>query len=860
MLTKSSPIRTVRGALGAPALLSVILALAPTALATSSPHSSPTTQPGGFAHVSHSSQLIAAGIPQLFEMVVDDAHSLLYGSDTAGGKIWMLSLPNLTTVATIDVGSASQPSGIDLTQDGTTLAVARSGSGNIALVDTATRMVTGTLFPMGTTGPIVPYDVRFGRTGRLYSVGNPGSSGFDFVHVFDTTSQTEVGRSNTIVRAAPRLAITGDGNSLFVMESAFSPQSLTRFNISTDTPTVSASAPFGSVQGTTVAIRPDSSQVYLSSGQVWSGDLQHQLGTIITGGSDVGYAPATDRVYFTFIGRLFGANGTSLSVLGYRLTSGTVAGSLRINGAGTGAFVSSNAGLDSISLTTPAAPQGVAAVAGISSATVSWSPPTDTGSGPITGYTIASSGGAQATAAANVTSAVITGLGAGQRTFTVTASNAFGQGSSSVASNVVTVLDGATYHPLTPARILDTRDGTGGVPVAPIGQGGVVNVQVGGRGGIPATGVSAVFLNVTVTDTTASSYLSVWPAGVARPTVSNLNWTPGVTVPNLVEVALGSGGQLSIFNFFGSVDVIFDVAGWVGDAFNSAGRDGMFNSLQPSRLLDTRNGLGPLGPGATLNLLVAGRGGVPPSGVSAVVLNATVTNPTAPSYLTVWPAGATRPLASNLNFVAGQTVPNRVVVKLGAGGMISIFNFLGSADMVVDIDGWLTDSTSSAGGSGLVATVPGRFFDTRGTTGPLPAGGILVLQVNPADPRPMTALVLNVTATDATAPSFLTVWPDGAPQPLASDLNFAAGQTVPNLTLAGLSSARAFDIFNLQGSVDVVVDAFGFYGGVAPAPPAATVTVRSVGEAKPATAERPFIANASAVRGRSPASSQITPG
>ncbi|HKF77842.1 MAG TPA: hypothetical protein VKF59_17000, partial [Candidatus Dormibacteraeota bacterium] len=156
------------------------------------------------------------------------------------------------------------------------------------------------------------------------------------------------------------------------------------------------------------------------------------------------------------------------------------------------------------------------------------------------------------------------------------------------------------------------------------------------------------------------------------------------------------------------------------------------------------------------------------------------------------------------------------------------------------------DATSTAGGSGLVATIPGRFFDTRGTTGPIPGGGVLFLHVNPADPRPMTALVLNVTATDATASSFLTVWPGGAPQPLASDLNFVAGQTVPNLTIAGLSIDRFFNVFNQQGSVDVVVDVFGFYGNTAPAPPAAAAALPAAGEAGPAPLSQRLAAGAPA--------------
>ena len=76
---------------------------------------------------------------------------------------------------------------------------------------------------------------------------------------------------------------------------------------------------------------------------------------------------------------------------------------------------------------------------------------------------------------------------------------------------------------------------------------------------------------------------------------------------------------------------------------------------------------------------------VPPR---AVVLNVTVANPTAASDLVVWPDCASEPVASDLNFVAGQTVPNLVVVQLSASGQIDIFNAFGSTNVIVDVVGW----------------------------------------------------------------------------------------------------------------------------------------------------------------------------
>jgi hypothetical protein len=403
---------------------------------------------------------------------------------------------------------------------------------------------------------------------------------------------------------------------------------------------------------------------------------------------------------------------------------------------------------------------------------------------------------------------------------------------------------GGSYHALQPARILDTRSGVGGVPVAPIQAGGLLAVQIAGAGGVPVSGASAVVMNVTATNTTAPGYLTVFPAGVTMPVASNLNWTAGQTVPNLVEVALGTGtqdGKVSIYNGAGSADVIFDVAGYYTTPALSPGPDGLFTPVVPARLLDTRSGNGApvakLGPAQTLNLQVTGRGGVPSAGVSSVVLNVTVTNPSAPGYLTVWPASAAMPLASNLNFAANQTVPNRVVVGVSSAGMVSIFNGVGSTDVVVDVNGWFTDA-SGAAGSRFVGITPTRILDSRTGNGgyadpwgPNSGRGLTVAGINGVplmtDPNPPTAVVANVTVTNTTASSYLTTWPDGAAQPLASDLNWSGG-TVPNLVVVQVGPTGKINILNGAGCTDVVVDVVGWFTGPVPvttpgAPPTAIV-------------------------------------
>jgi hypothetical protein len=478
----------------------------------------------------------------------------------------------------------------------------------------------------------------------------------------------------------------------------------------------------------------------------------------------------------------------------------------------------------------PGPPTNVVALAGEASASVYWSPPFDGGSA-ITGYTVtASPGSATATAGGNATSATVAGLADGTSyTFTVTATTAIGTGAASAASNQVTPGLGV-FHSLVPGRILDTR--VGPVPAGwsvgtPLGPQGTITVQVTGQGTVPSTGVSAVILNVTVTDTTAPSFLTIYPAGVPRPLASNLNWVAGNTAPNLVEVAVGNNGQVTAYNGAGSTDVIFDVAGYVSLPTGTPGASGLYTPVVPTRILDTRTGTGgvsaPVGPGQTINVQVAGStgSGIPATGVSAVILNVTATGATAPSFLTVYPTGTIQPLASNLNFVTGQTVPNRVVVAVGinpqttTGGWVSIYNGAGSVDVIADVGGWFTDGTDPAAtGAAFVGMTPTRLIDTRNGHGPIGAVGTLILPIAGQNGVPATAkaVVLNVTVTNPTAPSFLTVWPDGATLPLASDLNYVAGLTVPNLVVVKVGTAGAVDFYNGAGSTDLIVDIVGWYG------------------------------------------------
>ena len=117
------------------------------------------------------------------------------------------------------------------------------------------------------------------------------------------------------------------------------------------------------------------------------------------------------------------------------------------------------------------------------------------------------------------------------------------------------------FVPLSPARVADTRDGTGGVPVRRVGPSELLTVAIAGHGGVPPTAI-AVIANVTAVDVSEPTFLTVCPGGAARPETSNLNPVPGRATPNLVVMGLGAGGTIDVHNSVGDTNCIVDVFGY----------------------------------------------------------------------------------------------------------------------------------------------------------------------------------------------------------------------------------------------------------------------------------------------------------
>ena len=201
---------------------------------------------------------------------------------------------------------------------------------------------------------------------------------------------------------------------------------------------------------------------------------------------------------------------------------------------------------------------------------------------------------------------------------------------------------------------------------------------------------------------------------------------------------------------------------------------------------------------------------VPASGVGAVSLNVTAVDPDGAGFVTVYPCGQ-MPLASNVNYLAGQTVPNAVIAPVSATGTVCFYS-LRQADIVVDINGWFR------AGGGYTPVGPQRVLDTRPdlhtkTLRFVPATKLLAgeeMEVQLSDlgtfvPQSGVAAVsLNVTVVDAEQPGFLSVYPCGQ-RPLVSSVNYEVGATVANEVIAVLSSTESVCFF-ANATIDLVVD------------------------------------------------------
>jgi hypothetical protein len=325
-------------------------------------------------------------------------------------------------------------------------------------------------------------------------------------------------------------------------------------------------------------------------------------------------------------------------------------------------------------------------------------------------------------------------------------------------------------------------------------------------------GIYGVVMNVTVTKPAKSGYLTVFPGTGTAPGTSNLNFSPGQTISNLVTVQV-SGGKVSFRNTSGgTVQVVADLAGFYGAAGNG------FQPQTPVRVLDTRNGTGAakaaVAAGGRVRLNLTGD---VPAGTTAVVLNVTVTGPRKAGWLAVIPDSPAVPGTSSINFSAGQTLANQVIVPL-TNGVADLYNgTAGTVQVVADLDGYYAPTARNF----FVPLGPARQDDTRTDGyGPITSGEtyprVSVVGDSgcfPGSACPMiTAGVLNMTVTQPAKPGYIIVYPFGAARPATSSADFVAGETVPNLVTTGVGFNGAVSVYNdSAGTIQLVTDEYGYF-------------------------------------------------
>jgi hypothetical protein len=376
-----------------------------------------------------------------------------------------------------------------------------------------------------------------------------------------------------------------------------------------------------------------------------------------------------------------------------------------------------------------------------------------------------------------------------------------------------------SYVTVTPFRITDTRPNSGQPNAGKaLAANSTLNVQVTRVGSAPLpAGTAAVVLNVTAVNPTASGFLTVFPEGISMPAVSNLNFVPGVTVANLVTVPLSSSGAVSIYNHAGSTNVVVDVEGYYTSSPLANG-SGLYNSLSPVRALGTLASGTAIGPNASQDVTVTGSVTAVPANATAVVVNATAAQGTRTSFLTLYPAGVSMPTASNVNFVAGEVVANRVTIGVGTYGRIVVYNHAGTVKVDLDVDGYYTGTGGT--GSAFVPITPVRLTDTRVPTNGSPSSANTSADFNLSTtisgiPATASAVAINVTVVPGSAPGYLTVYPSSdSTVPVASDVNWTASgsKAVPNFTVADTDGTGGVEIYNSHGTtVNILIDAFGYF-------------------------------------------------
>ena len=434
---------------------------------------------------------------------------------------------------------------------------------------------------------------------------------------------------------------------------------------------------------------------------------------------------------------------------------------------------------------------------GAANLTVSGLPPD--ASGTFSPGTVSISG---STANSTLTIFTSSDTPAGSYAFTISAQAGSLIRSTTAALAVVTTTSGPLmFVPLTPCRIADTRALSG-----PFG-GPEITGQTSRDFAIPNSGcgipsnAAAYSLNVTVVPDGQLGYLTLWAAGQPQPYVSTLN-SDGRIKANAAIIPAGANGAISVYAS-DATQLILDINGYF-----IAGGGLAFYPLPPCRVIDTRQGSGPLSGGTSQAFSISGFCNVP-SNAQAYSLNFTAVPKNTLGYLTAWPAGQDQPNVSTLNALIGTVTANAAILPAGVNGNISVFA-TDDTDLVIDINGYFAGAGN--GGLSLYTLVPCRALDTRNAAGSQPFTGTVDVDPNASGCGLLAAAqayIVNATAIPDGPLTYLSLWADGQPEPFVSTLNAFDGAITSNMAIVPTANG-SIDAF-ASNATDLILDLSGYF-------------------------------------------------
>lgn len=365
----------------------------------------------------------------------------------------------------------------------------------------------------------------------------------------------------------------------------------------------------------------------------------------------------------------------------------------------------------------------------------------------------------------------------------------------------------AGFVPVDPIRLFDTRsEGT-----LPLGPGQQVDLRVAGLGKVPDSGVAAVALNISAACSTSATTVTAWAAGGARPASPALNVAAGTPSSAMTVTPLGGNGGVSLLNRAGTTELAVHVVGY----YPLLGGQ-VFRPSKPLRLYDSRSDpAGPLTPGAERAVTMPTLSGIPATSMTGALLNVTAASAAGPGALTVQSLASARQSAT-VSFVPGRPVKNRAVARL-ENGTFKVTGAGATTHVVVDVVGWWAPA-EVAGGRLFQSRAATRVLDTRYGVGAPRArvgqGGVVTVKVagrGKPVPSGARAVVMTLTARDATRPTYVTAWPSGKRRPAFPDLSVPAWRPTANLVVIPIGARNRIKITNGTGTTHLVGDVVGFY-------------------------------------------------